>query len=116
LQRSTGIALGKFEGNDAHFFMDEAVGGEDDRAAELIRRALKIADFSSSFFDKNDAGSCVPTFQPKFPKTVEPAGSNARQIERGGTIASDAVRAQCEVVIVMNVGTRLALVNGKARA
>ena len=114
MQRRGGIAAGKLERNKAHFFMDEAIRGENDWPAELIRRAVKIGDFSTGFFDEDNAGSSVPTFQTEFPEAVEAACGDAGKIECGGTVAADSMGTQCEIVIVMNVGARLALVNGKA--
>src|SRR5215468_10103711 len=77
---------------------------------------MKIADFSARFFDEKNAGRGVPALQAKFPKTVEASRGNAGKIERGGTVAADSVGTQCEIVVVMNVGTSLAFVNGKAGA
>ena len=53
-------ASGNFEGDGAHLFVDEAVGGENDGAAELIRIAGKIADSATGFFDEKDASGGVP--------------------------------------------------------
>ena len=44
----------------SHFFMNEAVGSENDGAAELIGIAGKVADFTSSFFDEKNSGGSVP--------------------------------------------------------
>jgi hypothetical protein len=62
LRGGVGVALGQFEGYFAHFFMDEAVGGEDNGAAEDVGSIVKIGDFSASFLDEKDARGGVPPF------------------------------------------------------
>ena len=42
--------------------MDEAVGGEDNGAAEDVGSIVKIGDFSASFLDEKDARGGVPPF------------------------------------------------------
>ena len=62
MQRCRSFAFREFESDEAHFFVDQAVRGEDDRAPKLIRRAEKIADFSAGLFNEDDPGGSVPTF------------------------------------------------------
>jgi hypothetical protein len=83
--------------------VDEAVGGEDYRAAEFVRLAVKIGDFSSGFFDEEDAGGDVPFVQAKFPQPVEASGGDGREIERGGAIAADSVGALREFSIEIEI-------------
>ena len=96
--------------------MDQTIGGEDDVAAELIGCAVKIGNSAASFFDEQNACRGVPAIEAEFPEAIEAAGGNGGKIERGGTVAANAVRAQREIVVVMDVWASLALVNGKAGA
>src|SRR5262249_1488472 len=111
-----GIAVGNLESDGAHFFVDEAVGCENDGTTEPVRLILEITDSSTGFLDEEDARSGVPSLKTKFPKTIEAAGRYASEIECGGAITADAVGSQREIVVVVNIGAGLALVNGKARA
>src|SRR5882672_596358 len=109
-------AAGNFKSDGAHFFVNEAVGRENDGAAELVWIPGKIADFAAGFFDEEDAGGGVPLLQTKFPKAVEAAGGDGRKIERGGAIAAHAVRALGEVAVVLKVGAGFAIAHGKTSA
>ena len=110
------VAAGKVEGDDAHFFVNKAIRGEDDRAAKLIGHAVKIGDFATRFFNEDDARGNVPAFQAKFPEAIEAPCGDAGEVERRRAIAADAVGPEREIVIVMNVRACLAFVNGKACA
>jgi hypothetical protein len=110
------IATGKFEGDDAHFFVDKAVGGENDGAAEMIGLIVKIRDFSAGLFDEKNACGSVPALEAKFPEAIEAAGGDAGEIERSRTVTANSMRAQSEVVVVVNIRAGLAFMNGKARA
>src|SRR5262249_6226165 len=77
---------------------------------------MEIGYFSAGFLDENDAGSRVPTFQTKFPETIEAACGNAGEIKCGGAVAADTVGTQSEIVIVVNIRTCQTLVNGKTGA
>ena len=116
MRRRGWITTRKIEGDDAHFFVDEAIRGEDDRAAELIGYAVKIGDFATRFFDEYDACGDVPTFQAKFPEAIEAARGDAGEVKGSGAIAADTVGAEREIVVVVNVGAGLAFVNRKAGA
>src|SRR5262249_41197247 len=76
----------------------------------------KIADLSACFLDENDAGSCVPTLQAKFPETVEASRGNTGEIKCGRAVAADSVGTECEIVVVVNVGAGLTFVYGKTSA
>jgi len=110
------IAAGKVEGDDAHFFVNKAIRGEDDRAAKLIGHAVKIGDFATRFFNEDDARGNVPAFQAKFPEAIEAPCGDAGEVERRRAIAADAVGPEREIVVVVNVGAGFAFVNGKAGA
>ena len=110
------VLLRDFSGEGAHFFVDEAVGGEDDRAAELIRLAGKIGNFAAGFFHQQDARGGVPGFQAEFPETFEAANRDAGKVESGGAIAADSVRVHGEVAVVAQVGAAFAVVNREAGA
>src|SRR6267378_3375239 len=109
-------AAGNFQSDGAHLFVDEAVGGENDGAAELIRIARKIRDFAPGFFDEKDAGGGVPFLKTKFPEAVETTGGDAGKIECRGAIAAHAVRALGEFAVVLKVGAGFAVAHGKAGA
>src|SRR5712692_5676050 len=109
-------AAGNFKGGGAHFFMNEAVGGEDNRAAELIEIPLKVGDFAAGFLDKEDARSSVPLVEAEFPEAVEAAGGNTSEIERGGTVAANAMRPLGEFAVILEIRTELAVAHGKAGA
>ena len=110
------MASRDFQGDGAHLFVDEAVGGEDDGAAELVGISGEVGDFAAGFFDEQDAGGGVPGFQAKFPEAVETADGDAGEIERGGAIAADSVRALGEVAVVLEIGAGFAVANGEAGA
>ena len=77
---------------------------------------MKIGDFATRFFHEYDARGDVPAFQAKFPEAIEAACGDAGEVEGGGAIAADTVGAKREIVVVVNVGTGLAFVNGKSGA
>ena len=77
---------------------------------------MKITDFSAGFLDKKYACGCVPPIEAEFPKSIEAADGDACKIQRGGAVATDAVRAEREVVVVVNVGAGFAFVHGEAGA
>ena len=103
-----------FESDGAHLFVDEAVGGEDDGTAELIGISGEIGDFTSGFFDEEDSGGGVPGLEAKFPETVEATGGDAGEIDSGGAIAADAVRALGEVAVVLEIWAGFAVAHGEA--
>jgi hypothetical protein len=96
--------------------VDEAVGSEHDGAAKGVGNVMKICDFSAGFFDEENACGGVPALEAEFPEAIEAAGGNAGQIQCGGTVTAHAVRAEREIVVVMNVGAGMAFVDGKAGA
>lgn len=110
------MALRNFQGDGAHLFVDEAVGGEDDGAAELVRISGEVGDFAAGLFDEQDAGGGVPGLQAKFPEAVEAAGGDAGEIERGGAIAADSVRALSEFAVVLKIGAGFAVAHGETGA
>ena len=114
--RKSRKAAGDFERDGAHLFVDEAVGGEDDGAVELIGFPGEIADFAAGFFDEEDAGGDIPFVEAKFPEGIEAACGDAGEIERGGAIAAHSVRALGEVTIVLKIGAGFTIANGKAGA
>jgi hypothetical protein len=59
-KRPGGILLGDWVGDGAHLFVNKAVGGQNDGAAELIGIAGKIADLAAGFFDEKNSGGGVP--------------------------------------------------------
>src|SRR5260370_2177997 len=109
-------AEGDFQRHGAHLLVDEAVGGEDDGAAELVWISSKIAHFSAGFFNQQDACGGVPFLKAEFPEGVEAAGGNTGEVQRGGAIAAHAVRALGEVAVVSKIRAVLAVAHGKAGA
>src|SRR5229473_7719220 len=109
-------AAGDFQCHGAHLFVDEAVGGENDGAAQLVWISGKIAHSAAGFFDQQDAGGGVPLLETKFPEGVEAAGGNTGEVQRGGAIAAHAVRALGEVAVVSKIRAVLAVAHGKAGA
>src|SRR5713101_9898777 len=109
-------AAGDFQCHGAHLFVDEAVGGENDGAAELVWISGKIAHFSAGFFDQQDARGGVPLLETKFPETVEAAGGDAGKVQRGGAIAAHSVRVLGEIAVVLKIWAGLAVAHGKAGA
>src|SRR5713101_4535324 len=96
--------------------MDEAVGGEDDRATELIRVPGKITDFAACFFHEQDARGGIPLLKIEFPESIKAPGSAASKIECGGAIAANTVGALGEVAVILQIRTGLAVAHGKSGA
>ena len=96
--------------------MNEAVGGEDDRTAELIGISLKVGDFATGFLNEENARGSVPLVEAEFPEAVEAAGGNTSEIERGGTVAANAVRTLGEFAVILKIRAELAIAHGKAGA
>ena len=72
--------------------------------------------FPSGFFDQQNAGGDIPFVEPEFPEHIEAACGDACEIERRGAVASDAVRAQREIPVVVNVGAGDPFVRGETGA
>ncbi len=109
-------AAGDFERGRAHLFMDEAVGREDDRAAEVIGLSFEVADSAAGLFDEQHASGGVPLVQAEFPKAIKTSGSDAGEIKRGGAIAAHAVRALRELAVILKIRAGLAIPHRKAGA
>ena len=77
---------------------------------------MKIGDFTTGFFDEDEACGDVPAFQAKFPETIKAACGDAGEVEGSGAIAADTVGTEREIVVVVNVRAGLAFVNRKAGA
>src|SRR5260370_41865127 len=78
--------------------------------------AVKIRDGATGFLHEQHSSSGVPRLEAKFPEAIETTGSDAGEIERGGAVAAHAVRAQREIVIVMNIGICETFVNRESSA
>src|SRR6267154_2703109 len=109
LGREWRTAARDLERHGAHLFVDQPVGGKNDRAAKLIRIPGKIAHFAAGFFDQQNAGSSIPFRKAEFPETVKAAGCHRGEIERGGTIAADSVRVLREVAIILKIRAELSV-------
>src|SRR6266705_2989289 len=106
-------AAGDFQRGRAHLFMDEAVGGEDDGAAEVIGLSFEVADSAAGLFDEQHTSGRVPLVQAEFPEAVKTPRGDAGEIERGGAIAADAVRALRELAVILKIRDGLAVAHGK---
>src|SRR5580698_1040378 len=84
-------------------FMHQSVGRDRFAAGNLKFAAGKVRNLSAGFFDDKHPGGSVPGIEIKFPKAVITPGGNIAQIESCRTRPSDAVSAQCELVIKINV-------------
>src|SRR3954470_5018980 len=94
--------------------MNQPVGSQDLAAGELERATVHVGYDSSRLFDQQDAGGGVPGIEIEFPKSFHPAGGNAAQIESRGAGAAHSMRAQRDLVVVVDVRALVALVAGEA--
>src|SRR5207302_9496880 len=98
------------------YFVDQLVGGENDRAAKLIRVSGEICDSATGFFDQQNARGGIPFRKSEFPEAVETTRRDRGKVERGGAIAAYAVRALREIAVVLKIGAGFAVSHGKTSA
>src|SRR5205807_9106015 len=103
-------------GDGPNFFVDQPVGGENDRAAKLIRVSGEICDFATGFFDQQNARGGIPFRKSEFPEAVEATRRDRGKVERAGAIAPYAVRALREIAVVLKIGAGFAVSHGKTSA
>src|SRR5580704_15465290 len=115
-ERGTGVALRNFKGDALRFVMDQAIGGEDHRAAKAVPIAGEIGDLATGLFDQKHSGGDIPPVETKFPESLEATGGDAGEIERSGTIAANAMGAEGKIPVVVNVGASHAFVGGEPGA
>ena len=96
--------------------MDQAIRGEDHRAAKTVPLAREIGDLAAGLFDQKHSGRDVPPAETKFPESLEATGGDAGEIERSGTVASNAMGAEGKIPVVVNVGASHAFVGGETGA
>src|SRR5258708_40274342 len=96
--------------------MDQGVGCENYWATKRVRMAVKTAARASCLLHQQKSRGCIPRLQPKFPKAIEASCRNAGKVQSSGAVAPHSMRAQGEVVIIMNVRIGAALVHGKSGA
>lgn len=65
--------MGNFDSDAPHFFVDKAISGKNNGAAELVGFSFKIADSAAGFFNEKDTGGNVPLIESKFPEGIEAA-------------------------------------------
>src|ERR1700756_4071158 len=82
-------------------------------AVQFKRRSVEAADLAARFFHDEHAPSGIPGIEIKFPEAIEAAAGDIAQIERRRSRAPDAVRAQRDLVIEINIGILVALMAGK---
>jgi len=114
--RNKRTALPDLRRRGAHFSVDKAVRGEDQRASQFIRCTGKIADLPSRFFNEEDARGGIPFFKAEFPESVEAASSYIREIERRGPVAADSVGLHGEVAVILQIRRALSVVNRETGA
>src|SRR5882757_11007615 len=115
-QGSVRVALRDFKGDALRLVVNQAVRSQNHWATQAVRLSGEIADLSTCFLDQKHPRGHVPSVETKFPEGFEAAGGHAGEIESGGTVAADPVRAEREIPIVVNVGAGHALVRGKSGA
>src|SRR5206468_11551838 len=106
----------EYQGHKAHLLVNEAVGGENDRRAKLIRFADEVAYFAAGFFDEQHARGDVPLVEAEFPEAIEATVSHAREIERRRAIAAHAMGALGEFAVILKIRAEFAVARGKAGA
>ncbi len=79
--------------------MNEGVGGQGFAAVEVKRRAVEAGDGASGFLHQENSGGGIPGIQVELPVAVIAARGDVGKVQRGGTSATDAVRAQSELVV-----------------
>ncbi len=97
-----------------HRGVDEAVGGKDFAAVEGELAAVEVGDAAASFFDQEIASRGVPRIELELPVAVETAARYVGEVEGGRAGAANAVRAQRELLVEVDVGALVTLVAGKA--
>src|SRR5438067_10143957 len=102
-----------FQRDFAHFFVNAPVRRQNHRPAQFVRLPLEIADSAARLFDKKNARGDVPLVEPKFPETIEAAGSDGRKIQGGGAIAAYALRPLREFAVILQIRAELAIARGK---
>src|ERR1019366_9915608 len=78
------------------------------------RVAGKVRHLSPGFLHQQDAGRCVPRIEVELPERLQAPGGHVSQIQRGRPRAPHSVRAQRELVVEVDIRTRMALAAGKA--
>src|SRR5262245_10291274 len=97
-----------------HFIMHQNVRGQDFAALDGEGSAAKIGDFAAGLADDEHARSSVPGIEVEFPKPVKAPAGHVAEIQRGGTGAAHAMRAQRELVIEVDVGVLVPFVAWEA--
>src|ERR1039458_1625024 len=96
--------------------MDESIRRQYFAAIEAKRRTVKAGHASAGFLDQKRARGRVPRIQIEFPEAVVAPAGDVGQVEGRRSGAPQAVRAQRDLVIKVNVGILVPLVAGKAGA
>jgi len=96
--------------------VDERVGGDGFAAVDIEWRTIEARHRASGLLHQQDSGAGIPRIQVELPETVVAARGHIGQIERSRTGAADAMRAQGDLVVEVNVGTLVALETRKAGA
>ena len=109
------VAAGEHVGEKVlHRRVDEAVGGEDLAAVEGELAAVEVGDAAAGFLDEEIAGGGVPGIELELPVAVEASAGDVGEIKAGRTGATNAVRAQRELLVEVHVRAGVALLAGKA--
>lgn len=109
-----GGTLGDVGGHLLKFEVEAAVGGEERGIAWAVGAAGKVTNTAAGLFHQQNARGGVPGSQAEFPEGVEAATGNGAKIERGGTIAADAVGTERVGPVIIYVLALSDFVDGKA--
>src|SRR5215471_15997098 len=116
LKRRVGVTLRNRERSVSHFFVNASVRGQYDRPAYHVGITVEVRDDPARFANQKRSGRSVPGVQSKFPETVKTPAGHAGQVQRSGAVAAYSVRAQREIVIVVNIGACEPFVHRKSGA
>ena len=79
--------------HSACLLVNDAIRGENNRTAQLVRLPGEVADLTARFLDQQNPGGGIPGLQPEFPKTIKAPRRHACQIQRSRTVAPNTMRA-----------------------
>ena len=75
----------------------------------------EIGDHSSGLAHQQYSRGGIPRIQAEFPESLKASGGHGAKIERRGTVAADAVRAQRELPVIFHVGAVFPLMRALSR-
>src|SRR5277367_2054025 len=96
------------------FLIDDPVRGEHFPAIELERAAIKTSYRAAGFEHQQRPGGGIPGIEVEFPVTIHAAACGVCQIERSRSGAANAMRAQRDLVVEVDVRILVAGAAGKS--